>query len=553
MPEHRADRRLHPALEPMAAAARAGRMDRREFLALATSLGATPGGAWALLGAPGRAAATDAPSAGPPRRGGVLRMSMTVYPVRDPRLFDWSEMGNVARQCLEPLVRYRRDFTFEPWLLTGWDVSDDVRTYTLRLREGVLWTDGEPFEAEDVAHNFRRWCERDVPGNSMGARVDALIDPATGRARDGAIEIVDRLTVRLHLSRPDIALIANISEYPALIVPRDFDETGADFAAAPVSTGPFELVSIEPGVRAEVRRRTNGAWWGGEALLDGVIWTDHGPDPQAELAAFAADAIDANYWSTAAFAASFDALGLTRHSVETAATVVVRTNAAHPPYDDPRVRRALQFAVDNEVVLILGYAGDGTVAENHHVSPIHPEYAELPPPRHDPAEARRLLAEAGAADFEHELVSIDDDWRRNTADAVAAQCRDAGIPVRRTLVPGVEFWPRWTQFPFSTTNWNMRPLGVQVLALAYKTGAAWNETGFSDPAFDDALNRALATVDVAARREIMAELQRILRDSGVIIQPYWQALHCHSTARVQGYFKHAAHELHLEDVWLADA
>ena len=547
MPEPRAPRRPHPALAPMARAARAGRMDRREFLALATSLGATPAGAWALLGAPRPAAAQETP-----RRGGVLRMAMTVYPVGDPRLFDWSEMGNVARQCLEPLVRYRRDFTFEPWLLAGWDVSEDVRTYTLRLREGVRWTSGEPFEAADVAHNFLRWCERDAPGNSMAARMDALIDPATGRAREGAVEIVDPLTVRLSLSRPDIALIASISEYPALIVHRGFDAAGADFSAAPLSTGPFELVAVEPGARAAVRRRTSGAWWGGEALLDGIEWLDFGPDPQAEVEAFRAGAIDANYWSTAAFAPVFDSLGLARHSVETAATVVVRMNVNHPPYDDPRVRRALQLAVDNAVVLLLGYANDGAVAENHHVSPIHPEYATLPPPRHDPAEARRLLAEAGALEVEHDLVSIDDDWRRNTADAVAAQCRDAGIAMRRTLVPGPEFWPRWTQFPFSTTNWNMRPLGVQALALGYRSGAAWNETGFSDPAFDAALNRALATIDVAARREIMAELQRILQDSGVIIQPYWQALNCHSTARVRGYFKHAGHELHLERVWLAE-
>ncbi len=548
MPEHSADRRPHPAVAPMAAAARAGRMDRREFLALATCLGATPMAAWAQIGEPQPAAPEGAR-----RRGGVLRMAMTVYPVRDPRLFDWSEMGNIARQCLEPLVRYRRDFTFEPWLLAGWEVSEDVRTYTLRLREGVLWTDGASFEAADVAHNFHRWCARDVAGNSMAARVDALIDPATGQARDGAIEIVDRLTVRLHLSRPDIALIANISEYPALIVRRDFDEAGADFSAARVSTGPFELVSIEPGVSAEVRRRTSGAWWGGEALLDAIQWRDFGPDPLAEVEAFRRGEIDANFWSTAAFTATFDALGLTRHSVETAATVVARMNVTHPPYDDPRVRRALQLAVDNEVVLLLGYAGDGTVAENHHVSPIHPEYASLPPPRYDPAEARRLLAEAGASEVEHELVSIDDDWRRNTADALAAQCRDAGIPVRRTLVPGVEFWPRWTEYPFSTTNWNMRPLGVQTLALAYRSGAAWNETAFSDPAFDAALNRALATLDVEARREIMAELQGILQDSGVIIQPYWQALNCHSAPQVRGYFKHASHELHLEDVWLAES
>lgn len=538
-------RPLHPAIAPMAAAVRAGRMDRREFLALATSFGAAANAAWAMLGAarPARAQAT-------PRRGGVLRQSMNVLAVGDPRRFDWSEMANVARQSIEPLVRYGRDYSFEPWLLQGWSVSDDVRSYTLFLRPGVTWTNGDAFTAEDVAANVRRWCERDVPGNSMAARMAGLIDDATGRARDGAVEIVDDLTVRLTLSAPDIALIANLSEYPALIVHRGFDAAGADFSANPVGTGPFELVEVRVGERAEVKRRTNGAWWGGEVWLDGVVWTDYGTDPASELAAFEAGEIDANYWSTGDFVALFDRLGLTRHRATTAATVVARMNARTPPYDDPRVRRAVQMTVDNAVVLQLGFGGRGSVAENHHVCPIHPEYAALPPVAPDVAAARMLLEEAGALAVEHELISIDDDYRRNTADAIAAQMRDAGLAVKRTIIPGAAFWSDWTGYPFSTTNWNMRPLGVQVLALAYRSGEPWNESGFSDPEFDALLAQALGTPDAEARRAIMADLQRILQASGVIIQSYWQDLYCHSTAAVRGFSKHQAHETHLEEVWL---
>ena len=71
------------------------------------------------------------------------------------------------------------------------------------------------------------------------------------------------------------------------------------------------------------------------------------------------------------------------------------------------------------------------------------------------------MAEAGMADYEHELISIDDDWRKNTTDAVAAQLRDAGIKVKRTILPGSTFWNDWAKYPFSSTNWNHRPFATQ--------------------------------------------------------------------------------------------
>jgi hypothetical protein len=90
------------------------------------------------------------------------------------------------------------------------------------------------------------------------------------------------------------------------------------------------------------------------------------------------------------------------------------------------------MAVDNNVVLELGYDNLGKPAENHHVCPIHPEYAQLPPLVVDPAKAKAIAA-AGLAETEFELISLDDDWQAATCDAVAAQIRDAGINIKRTV------------------------------------------------------------------------------------------------------------------------
>ncbi len=90
----------------------------------------------------------------------------------------------------------------------------------------------------------------------------------------------------------------------------------------------------------------------------------------------------------------------------------------------------------------------------------------LPKIARDPAKAKALMAEAGQADFEHDLITVDEDWHKNTGDAIAAQLREAGIKVKRTVLPGSTFWNDWTKYPYSMTNWNMRPLGVQVVAIA---------------------------------------------------------------------------------------
>ena len=199
----------------------------------------------------------------------------------------------------------------------------------------------------------------------------------------------------------------------------------------------------------------------------------------------------------------------------TAATVIARVHMDLAPYDDKRVRNALQLACDNQVVTDIGFQGRGSAAENHHVCPIHPEYAELPKVATDKAQAMALLKEAGQADYEHELISIDDQWRRDATDAVAEELRSAGIKVKRTIIPGSSFWNNWLQYPYSTTSWNQRPLGVQIYALAYKSGVAWNETAHANAEFDALLADSLKIADADKRRTLMAKMEAILQDSGI--------------------------------------
>ena len=543
--------KIHPAAPGLAREVADGDLDRREFLTRATALGVSIPAAYGLLGLAVPARAQPAERV----QGGTLRMQMSVRALKDPRTANWSEIGNLLRGPLDYMVQYNNDGSFSPMLLESWDVNEDGTEYVLNVRPGVTWSNGEPFNAQSVADTFAYWCESGAEGNSMASRLSVLVDEETGNLAEGTVEVVDDLTVRLHLPRPDITIIPSMADYPAAVPHLPFDPSDP---SAIVGTGAFTISEIEVGVRAVFERRQN--WWGTEVYggpyLDRIEFIDYGTDPASWLAAAESDEIDILYETTGDFIDVFNTIGWEQSDVVTSATLTIRFNqlaevGGMRPYGDVRVRRALMMATNNADVLALGYAGLGAPAENHHVAPIHPEYAEVENVPFDPEGAMALLEEAGMADYEHELVSIDDDWRRNSSDAVAAQLRDAGIAVQRVVVPGNTFWNSWLEYPFSSTNWNHRPLAVQILNIAYRSGVAWNETGFANEEFDRVLDQSLSVADAGQRREHARRLEEIMLEEAVTIQPYWRALYRHMRPGIVGADMHISFEVHPTEIGFA--
>lgn len=528
---------LHSAAQMYASEFAEGKLSRREFLTRTTALGVSAAAAYGLIGLPAPAQAQEA------KVGGKIRVAMEVKGTKDPRLADWPQIANIYRGWLEYLVQYNNDGTFEGRLLESWEANEDATQYTLKVRQGVTWNNGEPFTADDVVRNFARWTDGNVEGNAMASRFPGLVDEATKTMREGAVVKVDDATVQLNLTASDIAVVANLSDYPAAVVHSSFQD-GQDPASNPIGTGPYVPQEVSVGQRAILVRAPNHTWWGGTAPLDEIVYVDFGTDPAAMVALFSSDEVDANYESTGEFIDILDGMGLVKEELVTASTIVVRMNSSSDLYKDKAVRSAVQLAVDPTVVLELGYNNLGKTGENHHMFPIHPEYPQLPAQTINPAGLMPALEAAGLKDAEFEVISLDDGWEAATTAAVQAQLKDAGMNIKHTVMPGSTFWNDWQKYPFSSTTWNHRPLAVQNMSLAYTSTGSWNETAMANPEFDALMAQALSIADADKRRDLAAKMGTILQEEGYIINPFSRSLFSHHKDGYAGLTHHPAFEHH---------
>ncbi|MEH6579721.1 MAG: ABC transporter substrate-binding protein [Amphritea sp.] len=537
----------HPYVSDLKEQLNEGQIERRDFLRTATLLGMSATAAYAFAGPISAIAAeTPAPAAMP--KGGTLRIGMRVMEVTNPHAYSWLYDANVGRQVTEYLTITGQDNITRPYLAESWEVSDDLKTWTFKLRD-VKWHSGRALTAEDVAWNIDHALDP-ATGSSIIGVMSYMLDTydtgtkdEEGKAvmstrlwSDKAIEVVDSRTVRLNLKEPQVAVPEHLYSF---MLPILDPAEGGKFGPGSNGTGPFELVEHQVGSKSILRARKD--YWGNGPYIDELQFIDLGDDASATIAALASKQIDGVYEVGAEQLLVVEKLPhLNIYSALTSDTAVARMQVDRPEFKDPRVRKAVKLAIDTQKCLEIAHQGLGAPGEHHHVCSVHPDYYKLPFMGRDVEAAKKLLAEAGYPDgIDLEITTKPDPaWEAAAVQVMVEQWKDAGIRVKINMLPSAQFWDVWLKVPFGFTHWNHRPLGFMILGLAYRSGVPWNESHYSNPEFDALLTKAEGTLDVEERRKILGRIEEIFQEDGPIVQPIWRSIATAYDKRVLGFNLH---------------
>jgi peptide/nickel transport system substrate-binding protein len=501
-------------------------------------LGVSITSARGVLGMAGASAALGAT----PRQGGTLRFVCSVQQMTDPAATTWIEASNLFRNSVEFLTYVDSDNVTHPYLAESWHPSEDLKTWDFKLRERVRWSNGDPFTVQDVVFNIRRWI---APSSKSPNR--------TTFAAITAIEPLDELRFRLHLSRPVCSLPEHLYAATCPILHRKFEEQGANWPRNPIGTGPFQLTDYHVSRLAIFKRRQG--YWGQPAYLDEIRYLDLGTEIATHVAALAAGQVDLLYRVTISELDLVKRFPTMRLLTEPSAqTLVMRMQQDKKPFDDVRVRKAVVLSADRAQMLRFAYRDHGVLGEHHHVAPFHPDYFRLPPIERDVATARRLLVQAGypnGIDLSLALGNTQGRYEQDTAQILQQNCAEAGIRLSLQVVPAAQYWTIWDKVPFGMTYWGHRPLGVMVLELAYRSGSVWNESHFSNAKFDAALDHALGILDPHERSAAMGDAERILQEEAVMVQAYFPRKFTVAGAHVRGFRADPQDYYRMDKVWLA--
>jgi peptide/nickel transport system substrate-binding protein len=420
----------------------------------------------------------------------------------------------------EALVKVDQHGKLVPWLAERWHTSDNLN-YTFFLKEGVRFHNGRALVADDVKFVLDR------------ARNPETRHPHARQYEDiTAIHVRDPHTVTISLRRTNAMFLYNLARQGSVIYPR---EAVDQLKSQPVGTGPFVFERWDRGDRIVLRRNPE---YHVKSLpkLERVTFRFI-PDPNAALAALQAGDIDVLAFGLGP--ESVEAVrrnpGLQLIQGETTNDVILALNNSRKPYADVRVRRAITHAVDKAEVLKAAMFGLGRVLGSN-VDPLNPYFVDMSKAvPYDPGRARRLLAEAGYPNgFEAVLrVPPQYPYTVRTGEVLVGQLAKVGIRVR---IEQIE-WGQWLDRVYKNADYDMTIIGH---AEGWDAGNYANPKyyfRYDSPRFQAVFQESETTLDDKKRRELYAQLQKIMADEAPVVWLYMYPYLVAAKKGVQGIWK----------------
>lgn len=459
-----------------------------------------------------------------PKGGDVLRFRLdedpeTLYNVQTISLTADGVMGNYL---LERLVYFDSEGKAQGWLAESWTVSEDQRELTFKLRQGIKFHDGTDFNAEAVKFHF-----------------DSILDPANASpvlAYLGSLKevsVLDDYTVKFLFEKPYAPFFTNISySYGGINSPTAVKKWGEEYGRHPVGTGPYMLEEWIPGSQITLVRNPyyqqfrKDAVNQGPPLADKIVLTVIPEDGTAQAALETGEILASGL--SADTVARFVGDPAYNVVVDKEATnlVFLEFNYERPPFDDPKFRTALGYAIDRDAAVRAAWSGYASPA----LSPLavgipgyDPAVAEQYGTPYNPERAAQILDELGWKDSDGDGIR-DKDGKpakflirsyagfthiQRTLEVIQDNLKDLGIEVKLELSDWGAFYPS-----LLNDDWDMDLMrwtwgDAVVLSDLFRSPGHRGHLP-PDPEIDDVLDRCDTTMDPALRNACVSEAQKVL-------------------------------------------
>ncbi|WP_326639726.1 ABC transporter substrate-binding protein [Streptosporangium sp. NBC_01755] len=445
--------------------------------------------------------------------------------VRDNR----AEM-NVSENVTERLLRFDPEATgFEPVLATSWKQIDPL-TVELKLREGVKFTNGEPFNAESAVYSL------DLVRNANPYK--SMLQPIT------TVEAVDDYTIRVKTQRPS-PLVMNGLAYSSYQFPKKYytEVGGEKFGVEPIGTGPFVLKKWNRG--ESIQMTANPDYWAGKAKYDELDFKII-PDPSSQIAALQSGEVDL---VAKVEVGSFDAVASGSNSTLVSrpgmrCVALVFNQRYKSPLSNPKVRQALWHAIDVRSLIDQQLGGKGELLEGQMVTPNFTGYVPDTPASvydFDPDKTKQMLAEAGypdgfTIDFKYAIGLFPQD--KEIAQVIAGQLEKVGIKVKQT---GLEAGAFLTEHNAHTLR-DMYMVGYLPppdASFMYDVWRPGPDAVYQDAEFGRLLDETYSVADPDKRQKVFEQLVDRLREDPPWVPLFQSADNYGVSKRITGFTPHA--------------